>query len=108
MAVVHFATRGLIPVKPWTVPGGISSLDVPDRIVGGGSCILRRTACAAAQPPSDQEQKKGETNGNEGETGQATWKAGGRASGSPWLPPPADYPRARLSPRNPPLLHSLT
>src|SRR6059036_541054 len=96
MAVVHFATRGLIPMKPWTVPGGISSLDVPDRIVSRGSCILRRTTCTAAQPPNNQEQKKSETNGNEGERGQATWKVSGHASGSPWPPPLADCPRARV------------
>src|SRR5213593_3013419 len=105
MTVVHFATRGLIPVKPWPVPGGISSLDVPDRIASRGTCILRRTTRTAAQPPNDQEQKQSETDGNEGERRQATWKASGHASGSPWPPPQADCPGGLVSPGNPRPLH---
>jgi hypothetical protein len=62
MAVVHFAVGGLIPVKPRTIPGGISSLGVPDRIIGRGSFILRRTLRTAAQPPNNQGQKNNERN----------------------------------------------
>src|SRR2546428_123508 len=105
MAVVHFATRGLIPVKPWTVPGGISSLDVPDRIVGRGACILRRTTRTAAPPPNNQEQKKSETKGNGGEGRKASWKARGHGGGLPWPLPAADCSGALVSPGNPPPLH---
>src|SRR2546427_7945313 len=105
MAVVHFATRGLIPVKPWTVPGGISSLDVPDRIVGRGTCILRQTTRTAARPPNNQEQKKSETSGNEGERRQATWKASGHAAGWPSPRPQGECPGGLASAVTTPPLH---
>src|SRR2546427_11143457 len=108
MAVVHFATGGLIPVKSWTVPGGLSSLDVPDRIVGRGSGILRLTTRTPAQPVNNQEEKTSEANGNEGEREHDTRKASGRAPGPPWPPPPVDYPGEQDSPENPPHLHRTT
>src|SRR2546426_12473145 len=108
MAVVHFATGRLTPLKSWAVPGGVSSLDVPDRIVGRGSGILRLTARTPAQPVNNQEDKTSESNWNEGEREPVTRKASGRAPGPPWPPPPVDYPGAQASPENPPHLHRTT
>src|SRR5437870_12615988 len=100
MAVVHFATGGLIPVKSWTVPGGVSALDVPDRIVGRGSGILRLTARRPAQPVHNQQELTSETVGNEGERGHGTGEASGRAAGLAWAPTPVDWPGARASPED--------
>src|SRR3989442_15636645 len=108
MAVVHFPTGGLIPVKSWYVPGGVFSLHVPDRVVGRGSGILRLTSRTAAQPVNNQEEKTSEANGNGGEREHVTRKASGRAPGPPWPPPPVDYPGAQASPENPPHLHRTT
>src|SRR6266513_2139997 len=104
MAVVHFATGGPVPMEPWTVPGGISPLDVPDRIVGRGRRILRRATCTPAQPVKKQDQKTSETNGNEGEKRHVMGKASACVPGLPWPLPPGDCPCAQVSPETPPPL----
>src|SRR5712692_2786012 len=65
MAVVHFTVGGLIPVKSRTVPGGISVLDVPDRIAGRIRGIFLRPSRTAVSPPRNQQQKQEQQKGGE-------------------------------------------